>query len=430
MEAFYTVIANLFHILGIILICSSLFGMNKRHCNKYIKLATVVLADVSNVVFNSLVTNYNLQVVFYILCIFVVIKIFYLDDNKKTIISIICGILIANVLGIFFAEIVNGIIKVWGISLGGISSVVGSALAYGLLVAISMLINKKANFLENISNKFWVIFTINVVADATMLLIFLVISDRQITNKSKNAYIVLYIVLAISVFLQMAFLVYILISRNIHRENEMLAKKYLEEQKNYYEYLEQREVETKKFRHDMRNHLYLLDKVKKEGKNEEFEKYLQDIIERVDRLGTKVNVGNDIANAILDKYYAEAINKGINIQIQGHFPINCSVSAYHLCTIFSNLLSNAIEAAEKATIKKVWVICRYTENEIIIEIGNSYCDNNLNKKNLKTKKPEKQYHGWGLKNVEDSVNACNGLIDIEIENGCFVVSVTLKNNEV
>ena len=37
---------------------------------------------------------------------------------------------------------------------------------------------------------------------------------------------------------------------------------------------------------------------------------------------------------------------------------------------------------------------------------------------------------WGLKNVEDSVNACNGLIDIEIENGCFVVSVTLKNNEV
>ena len=175
---------------------------------------------------------------FYILCIFVVIKIFYLDDNKKTIISIICGILIANVLGIFFAEIVNGIIKVWGISLGGISSVVGSALAYGLLVAISMLINKKANFLENISNKFWVIFTINVVADATMLLIFLVISDRQITNKSKNAYIVLYIVLAIAVFLQMAFLVYILISRNIHRENEMLAKKYLEEQKNYYEYLE------------------------------------------------------------------------------------------------------------------------------------------------------------------------------------------------
>ena len=64
MEAFYTVIANLFHILGIILICSSLFGMNKRHCNKYIKLATVVLADVSNVVFNSLLTNYNLQVVF------------------------------------------------------------------------------------------------------------------------------------------------------------------------------------------------------------------------------------------------------------------------------------------------------------------------------------------------------------------------------
>ena len=216
---------------------------------------------------------------------------------------------------------------------------------------------------------------------------------KQVVHDGKAVYIIIYLLVSIGLIIQIVSTVALIISRNIHRENEMLAKKYLEEQKNYYEYLEQREVETKKFRHDIRNHLYLLDKVKKEGKNEEFEKYLQDIIERVDRLGTKVNVGNDIANAILDKYYAEAINKGINIQIQGHFPINCSVSAYHLCTIFSNLLSNAIEAAEKATIKKVWVICRYTENEIIIEIGNSYCDNNLNKKNLKTKKPEKQYHG-------------------------------------
>lgn len=276
----------------------------------------------------------------------------------------------------------------------------------------------------------FIIMTINIMANFCVLAILAYITMKQVVHDGKAVYIIIYLLVSIGLIIQIVSTVALIISRNIHRENEMLAKKYLEEQKNYYEYLEQREVETKKFRHDIRNHLYLLDKVKKEGKNEEFEKYLQDIIERVDRLGTKVNVGNDIANAILDKYYAEAINKGINIQIQGHFPINCSVSAYHLCTIFSNLLSNAIEAAEKATIKKVWVICRYTENEIIIEIGNSYCDNNLNKKNLKTKKPEKQYHGWGLKNVEDSVNACNGLIDIEIENGCFVVSVTLKNNEV
>ena len=332
----------------------------------------------------------------------------------------------------FFSQIVETIVEMLKLNARNYSNLLASLLTLICIIVLSIIIKRKYIYgIKKIAVKYWTIMTINIMANFCVLAILAYITMKQVVHDGKAVYIIIYLLVSIGLIIQIVSTVALIISRNIHRENEMLAKKYLEEQKNYYEYLEQREVETKKFRHDIRNHLYVsISAEDYEKKNEEFEKYLQDIIERVDRLGTKVNVGNDIANAILDKYYAEAINKGINIQIQGHFPINCSVSAYHLCTIFSNLLSNAIEAAEKATIKKVWVICRYTENEIIIEIGNSYCDNNLNKKNLKTKKPEKQYHGWGLKNVEDSVNACNGLIDIEIENGCFVVSVTLKNNEV
>lgn len=430
MNIFCNILANLFHIMGILLIAENILQFTKSKNSNGLKiLATIIVSIFSaNPV---LMKHTGLDLISFLVCIFIIIKICFVEKNKTVIVYIIGSSMVLECVEMFFSQIVETIVEMLKLNARNYSNLIASLLTLICIIVLSIIIKRKYIYgIKKIAVKYWTIMTINIMAKFWVLAILAYITMKQVVHDGKAVYIIIYLLVSIGLIIQIVSTVALIISRNIHRENEMLAKKYLEEQKNYYEYLEQREVETKKFRHDIRNHLYLLDKVKKEGKNEEFEKYLQDIIERVDRLGTKVNVGNDIANAILDKYYAEAINKGINIQIQGHFPINCSVSAYHLCTIFSNLLSNAIEAAEKATIKKVWVICRYTENEIIIEIGNSYCDNNLNKKNLKTKKPEKQYHGWGLKNVEDSVNACNGLIDIEIENGCFVVSVTLKNNEV
>lgn len=430
MNIFCNILANLFHIMGILLIAENILQFTKSKNSNGLKiLATIIVSIFSaNPV---LMKHTGLDLISFLVCIFIIMRICFVEKNKTVIVYIIGSSMVLECVEMFFSQIVETIVEMLKLNARNYSNLIASLLTLICIIVLSIIIKRKYIYgIKKIAVKYWIIMTINIMANFCVLSILAYITMKQVVHDGKAVYIIIYLLVSIGLIIQIVSTVALIISRNIHRENEMLAKKYLEEQKNYYEYLEQREVETKKFRHDIRNHLYLLDKVKKEGKNEEFEKYLQDIIERVDRLGTKVNVGNDIANAILDKYYAEAINKGINIQIQGHFPINCSVSAYHLCTIFSNLLSNAIEAAEKATIKKVWVICRYTENEIIIEIGNSYCDNNLNKKNLKTKKPEKQYHGWGLKNVEDSVNACNGLIDIEIENGCFVVSVTLKNNEV
>jgi sensor histidine kinase regulating citrate/malate metabolism len=106
------------------------------------------------------------------------------------------------------------------------------------------------------------------------------------------------------------------------------------------------------------------------------------------------------------------------------------VSAYNLCTIFFNLLNNAIEAADKTTKRKIWVICQYTQKELIVEIGNYYCNNQrLDKNRLQTTKRETDYHGWGMKNVEDSVAECRGLMDIEIVDDKFVVSITLENRK-
>ena len=428
MNILSNIIANLFHILGILLICSNLFRMEKKNCNIYKKIIVILIVDIANVLFNFLVKNINLELIFYFLCILLVMKMLYMEAIQKMIIFDIVGSIIMNLLEMIFSDISNSIFNILDIKFDYIEAIISSGMTVIIIAIISIILGENDNFeREKITRRFWIIFAIDLISNFSILAIFSIVVERECVDSTKLAYTLLYAVVTIGLFLQMFFIIYIFISRNVHKEKELLAKKYLEEQNNYYEYLKEREVETKKFRHDIRSHLYLLDKVYKEGKREEFETYLNDIKDKVDRLGIKVNVGNDIVNAILDKYFAEAKSKNVKLKVQGHFPMGCNISAYHLCTIFSNLLSNAVEAAQKAENKEVWVICSYTEKNIIIEVGNYFSGFSDNRKKLITTKKEKQYHGWGIKNVKDSVKECEGLMDIEIQEDSFIVSITLKN---
>ena len=58
-----------------------------------------------------------------------------------------------------------------------------------------------------------------------------------------------------------------------------------------------------------------------------------------------------------------------------------------------------------------------------------FYNNTRCKNRLQTTKSEKEYHGWGIKNVRDSVMDCKGLMDIEIVEDKFIVSITLKNEK-
>lgn len=66
------------------------------------------------------------------------------------------------------------------------------------------------------------------------------------------------------------------------------------------------------------------------------------------------------------------------------------------------------------------MICQYTKHEIIVEIGN-YFSGKLKTENgtLLTNKNQEDYHGWGLKNVEESIIDSEGLMNIEIDKNNF-----------
>lgn len=171
------------------------------------------------------------------------------------------------------------------------------------------------------------------------------------------------------IFIQLGAVILLIVSRNLQKEKTEIVEKYLDEQRVYYEYLENREKETKKFRHDIKSHLALLCNLKDK---DEYEEYLSEIIDKVEQLGNKISVGNSIVDAIVNQYYMLAEEQGIEMVVKGHFPNICEIKTFDLCTIFSNLLKNALDAVRDAKQKKVWITFCYIENEIIVEVGNYF----------------------------------------------------------
>lgn len=88
-----------------------------------------------------------------------------------------------------------------------------------------------------------------------------------------------YVLMGLGVFVQLGLLIALYFSRNTYRTQQALATKYLEEQVAHYQYLSEREQNTRRFRHDFKSHMAMAKQLYEEGKREEFEAYFHKMTE-------------------------------------------------------------------------------------------------------------------------------------------------------
>lgn len=288
--------------------------------------------------------------------------------------------------------------------------------------------NKLRDRLQFIEKKYIALFLFVLIVDCTIVCILGDFVLNVYVSKNQFGFVFFYILVVVGIFFQLFLVVALILSRNVYREKEALARQYLNDQKQHYEYLKQRERETKKFRHDLKNHMYLLNNIYTQGNLEEFHAYMEQINQKIGSFGNPISVNNEIADAIFNKFYYEGKEQGILLHIQGHFPAECSIQAYDLCTILSNLLSNAMHAQTECEGGTVDVSIRYTDREITIKIENHYLQEPLQTEGIfQTRKPDKENHGFGLENVRECVEKNHGQIVIETGNNRFEVMLSLHN---
>lgn len=205
---------------------------------------------------------------------------------------------------------------------------------------------------------------------------------------------------------------------------------FLDMQRHYYETLLEQEEDTRKFRHDLKNHLICINALAGKEDMAALRDYLAHLQENVQQIAQcTYTTGNQILNAIVN-YYTAMLEEECKVQVAGK--VTGKIDDVKLCTVFSNLLQNAVEELlrmKEGEEKKLYVGFGQGKEYLKITIRNSMSVEKMSEDMealLVTGKGDAKNHGIGIYNVRRVVENMGGKLTLEKVDGEFQATVIMK----
>lgn len=214
--------------------------------------------------------------------------------------------------------------------------------------------------------------------------------------------------------------------KKIKEDNNFLNLQ-LDYQLKYYHNLKEKNSNLKSYKHDMLNHWSTVYNLITNNNIENSKEYILTMINNFsNEKKTLIDTGNPILDSILTEKIEIATKKNIQVSTDIFINRNLKIDLLDCCTIFSNILDNAIEASSKVANNKCIEIKLISKNNMLIcKISNSIDKNIKINKNLETSKEDRSSHGIGLKNVKNAIKKYNGELSINYTEFTFTVSFIL-----
>lgn len=196
-------------------------------------------------------------------------------------------------------------------------------------------------------------------------------------------------------------------------------------QKDMAEEIRRIQQQVRLLKHDMKNHTLVILSYLEENKTEEVRQYAGEILDKLNRMYTYVNVGNSLLSYIINSKLSVAKERGIEIKAEiENLPFSY-MDSVDFSSLLNNMLDNAIRGALDSEGKKLEMNIASEKGFDVITVKNSI-DGSVLKDNpeLATSK-EEPGHGYGMKQMKAVIEKYEGSMDIYEKDGMFVVSVML-----
>ena len=238
-------------------------------------------------------------------------------------------------------------------------------------------------------------------------------------GEAQTPYRIFYRVAAVAVVASLFWMMFRLLSF-AGEERRLLQQ--LTVQKEYGERLQNDDEALRRFRHDYKNHMIVVNAYLERGDLAAAQAYVSAIQAQIAPSLNGIHTGNFAADAILNYKSAAAKEKGIDLRFAGVVPA-AGVRDEDLCTVLSNLLDNAIEACEKLSGGDITVDCGTKNSFLLLSVENPAPTGS---DPSQTSKKDRKNHGLGLKNVKQVLKNCNGHLTLTQENGRFIADARME----
>lgn len=209
-------------------------------------------------------------------------------------------------------------------------------------------------------------------------------------------------------------------SENFKMEAAMsLLKQEAHAQKNYVAEAKLRYERTRAFRHDIKNHLSVLNGLLKIGTIKQAQEYLKQLDFVTNTLSFPIHTNNPIVDIILCDKLSLIRQHDVKFEATLSLPQTSTLEDLDLCVIFSNAVDNAIHACtqQSSGIKYIHILGERQGDFYMLEFKNT-CSSE------QAFSAEKV--GTGLSNIETITKKYGGAITIESTPSSFCLNVLLN----
>lgn len=300
-------------------------------------------------------------------------------------------------------------------------------------ITFYILINLAQIKKNRINNNFKNPYIKNVILILLLNLIFLlfIVGYYCNSNYSQEAFENIIGVIFICVMLIIICTIWLHNSLVKHLQNEYeisLRLQFNELQQEYFDKISNYSKNLSSLRHDLKNHLIVLDGYIAKDKPFEARNYINDIIQTTIESNSVVNLENIMLSSVLTQKKSLCKEKNISFEYNVNMGTH-SIPDTDLCILMGNILDNAIEASECVSNGKGYISLELTDSNEILCI---HCINNylhepiMQHGKLITTKDNRILHGIGMQNIADMVKKYDGNLQYEYSDNIFIIDILLK----
>lgn len=413
-------------IINYLVIGNSIFKIKYEKHKKIreIKILSLVIFLIYVVLCNQIKEIWiDLNALICLITVSIIFRCGFLKTVKIVVVSILITTLLEQFIGSFISYDLNNICS--------FNFIFSNSVRFVFIMFTAQIINfifNKTNLLTDLPGYIY----INMIFgfSATMFPLFVVqtyklaIKSRLVIVTTAIAYINIVISL-ISIFMFI---------RNRNEKNQyyldsIMKDKTLKLQEDYYKKIIDNYSNIRKFKHDIKGHLAVVNELINSKNYDEANVYIGNMSEAI--TGKDIyNTNNIYISSILNSFDQSFIDNKIEFDLSYYIISDLKMNSMDICSLFYNLILNAVEANLKIEDKRfIKLYIANIKNNVLIKIVNPV-DENFNLdiiKENKTTKEDKENHGFGLITINNIISKYNGNIDYSIHDQYLIADITILN---
>ncbi|MFI3214904.1 MAG: GHKL domain-containing protein [Eubacteriales bacterium] len=214
-----------------------------------------------------------------------------------------------------------------------------------------------------------------------------------------------------------------------HNQINKRVMEQLEGTKSYFNYLKATQEKVLLYHHDMRHTLKFMEQLIAQGDLEALRSHSRMARDEIQAIEPRKYCENDTINLIIGSFEQMAIHENIRFIQQANLPYELPVTNLALCTLFFNLLENALFAARKVedvALRKVELNTYIKYNKMVINVQNGFSGSVFIENDIPVSKNQDTGHGLGIHSIVNTVEEYGGMYLFKTENQIFIAQLIIS----